>query len=450
MSTSGKSYWLKSGLFSIFEKGSVFLFGFGGFYIIARAFSKEDFGVWVLYYTLISFLEVARIGLLGNGLVRFINTCEEDAKPLVHTASLFLNVCLTVLFVVTLLLAGPMMANLLEVPVLTALFQIYCITTCVLVPFYQFMFIQQANMDFKGIFWMNFAQKGMFFSFILFLFITKGEFTLFKLVYFQIITAIVGGIIGFVFARKYLQFAKEISNVWVSKLFHFGRFVFGTNLSTMFYKSVDKLMLGYFLTPVAVGVYEWAIKITNLVEVPTFSIASVAFPKAAQLHKEEGISAVKRVYEKSVGIILALVIPFLIGVFIFAEPIIIFLASEKFIDTVPVLRVTILFGFIVPYAIQVGTVLDSIGKPKINFYFTICGVFINIISNAFFITQFGVIGAAYGTLTAYSIVFIISQVLLHRIAGVNTLMPIRYAIGYYGEAFNMVRNGQRFAVSKQE
>ncbi len=453
MTQSDKSYWLKSGTLSILEKGSVFVFGFGSIYILTRAFSTAEFGVWVLFYTVTSFLEVSRAGLLQNALVKYLSTSGEEDKPIIATNSLLLNALLTGCFVVLLLVSAPLLARLFSAPALTPLLDIYCMTAILLIPMQQFNYIQQANLDFRGIFWSNFTLKGLFFAFVLSLFLLKIPIELITLAKFQLLTAVLASVVSFAFGRRYLQFAWQFSRRWFGRLFKFGLFVFGTNLSTMIYKTIDKLMLGYLapiskvamLSTVAVGIYEWAIKITNLVEVPTFSVASVVFPQSARKMQSEGSAAIKALYEKSVGAILAIILPFILFVYFFAEQIIVFLATDKYLATVPVLQVTIWFGLFMPFAVQFGTVLDSIGKPQINFMFTLIGTIINIITNYFFISQFGVIGAAYGTLTAYIILFITTQIVLFRMLGVWAPNVFKYLFQFYRQIGNRsagyVKNG---------
>ena len=439
MASSDKSYWLKSGLLSIFEKGSVFIFGFGSIYILTRAFTKAEFGVWVLFYTITSFIEVGRNGLLQNALVKYLSTCEKNETPIVASASLLLNGLLSLCCILFLLLFAPMLSGLLNSPTLSTLLYIYCLSTLFLVPQQQFNFIQQANLDFRGIFWSNFSWKGLFFLYILIHYLMGWPMTLAQLATFQIFTALVSAIVSYGFGRQYLKFSRSIDWQWVSKLFHFGRFVFGTNLSTMLYKTIDKLMLGNIAGTTAVGLYEWAIKITNLVEVPTFSVASVVFPQSARKMETEGKGAVKHLYEKSVGAILALILPFMLFVWVFAEPIIRFLATEAYIDTVPILRVTICFGLFIPFAVQFGTALDSIGRPKVNFRFTLIGLLVNMVLNYIFIHQFGAIGAAYGTLTSYCILFVAMQILLHRMIGVQPLNALRQLVFFYANGFKYVQ-----------
>src|SRR5690606_13239672 len=116
-----------------------------------------------------------------------------------------------------------------------------------------------------------------------------------------------------------------------------------------------------------------------------------------------GNNGVKNLYEKAVGAILAFMIPAILLVWIFAHYIIWFVAGAQYLDAVPILRITMLYGLFMPFAVQFGTVLDSIGLPKINFYFTLANLILLGAIDYFFIWGFGTIGAAYGTLLAYAV-----------------------------------------------
>jgi len=436
---SEKSYWLKSGLFSLFERGSIFLFGIGSFLFLANNLSKEDWGTWVIFLITTSFIEVGRSGLLQNALVKYLTTCEEEEYSIISTASLVLNITLTGLSILLLFAIAQPLAQWQEAPILTTLVKIYAITTVVLLPLQQFNFIQQGNLDFKGIFWSNFTKQGLFFAFIAFTFLSGNTLTLIDLAKAQIFTAFFGGIVSFSFAKKYLRFSSVVDMDWVKKLFSFGKYVFGTNLSAMLYKSIDKYMLGALVGTSFTGAYENAVRVTNLSEVPTFSIAQIVFPQGAKKIKTGGKPAIKELYEKSVGAIFAIILPFILFVFLFPDFIINTIAP-KWTETIPVLQLTILYGLFLPFAIQFGTVLDSMGRPKINFYFTIFGAFLNIIFNYIFITKYGLIGAAYGTLTTYSITFILNQIVLYKILKVKAYNAFGYMFQFYGQGFQMARD----------
>lgn len=435
MSEAPKSYWIKSGFFSLFEKGSALLFGLGGFMILTRAWTKEDLGLWVLFALMCSIAEVGRAGLQQNALVKYLSTAEGKEIGKISTASLFNNLVITAIIIAALLFFGQVMEAFFKGPGLSALLRIYCFTTFFLVFFQQFNFTQQANLEFEGIFWSNLTFRGSFFFYILYIYLSGGEMIHENLAWFQAIAALVASGVSLLFVRKYLSFSFRVDWTWVKKLFDFGRYGFGTNMSTMLHKNLDKLMVTTLLGTPALVIYDWAVRMTMVIEVPTFSIASVVYPKSSQEFKNSGLSTLANLYEKSTGAILAIILPFMIGGFIFAEQIIIFFATEGFLESVPVLRTALCFGFFIPYAVMFGTIIDSIGKPKLNFWFTFFGFVTNIIANYICITSFGVIGAAYGTLFSWAVLTIAGQVVLNNLLGVQFLKPFKHILPYYREMY---------------
>jgi len=433
-------YWLKSGMYSFFEKGAGFVFNFGSVLLLLRSLSVEDMGAWFLFLTVCAFLEVSRIGLLRNALVKYIAADGGKNYQAILSASFFLNCLLTLFYIGFLLTGATWLSRLWEHEGLTLLFQIYAITTVVLMPFNQFNYIQQANMDFQGIFWSGIAKQGLFFFYVLFLWLTQTSIELHHLALAQIVAIAVGLCISYYYAIPYLRFSRSLDWTWVKELFNFGRFAIGTNLSSMLYKSMDKMMLGSMVSVAAVAIYEIAIKVTNLLEIPTLSAAPVVFPQSAKDAAEKGNHAVAELYEKSVGLILTLIIPCVLVVQLIPELIITLIAGDQYLETVPLLRIVIFFGMFTPFLYQTGMALESIGKPNINFYFTLASFFLNLLLNALFITLFGIIGAAYGTLITYVIVFSAGQFMLHKLVGVQTQNIFLNIVYFYKKGFSYLQH----------
>ncbi len=434
-----RSYWLKSGFFSLLDRGSVLVFGLGSYLILIRTLEKEQLGAWVLFLATMGFAEVAKSGLLQNALVKYLSTSTEEEYPVITTASVFLNFVISCISALILVAVGGMLSTLWSIPELPTMIGIYCITAFLNIPYYHCNFLLQSNLTFVGIFFSNFFKQGLIFFYILIFFLNGWDIEIINLAWMQAFTYLVASITSISFAWKFLRHARKIDFEWVGKLFHYGKFVFGTNVSGMLYKKMDVMMLGALINPVAVALYDLAVRIANMVEVPTYSVASVVFPQSARKMESGGPTAIRDLYEKSVGAILAMIIPFLIVIMIFTKPII-GLFSSDFLDAVPLLRLTILYGLFIPFSSQFGTVLDSIGKPRINFYFVFVGFGLNILLNYLFITNFGVVGAAYGTLSTYILMFIVTQIVLNRMFGVRAYKAFYYSIGFYSEGFHMVKN----------
>lgn len=173
-------------------------------------------------------------------------------------------------------------------------------------------------------------------------------------------------------------------------------------------------MIGIFMSPAAVAIYNVAIRITNLFEVPTMAMASIIFPEAVKKTKVNSKKAFKDLYEKSVTVIFLIILPMVVGGLIFSDLIIWLLAGENYGEAVGILRVTLLFGLIVPFNKQMGILLDATGRAKLNMLFVLRNAGINVILNFLMIPRFGTIGAAYATLGTMMTVLLINQVFLYR------------------------------------
>ena len=405
------------------------IFNLGSFVILLRVLDKESCSVWVLYMTITAFIEVGRTGLLQNGLMTFLNQTPQSEHAKINKASLFLNISLSVLIVALLLLGSGWVGTFYKSSELTSLLSIYAMTTFILSGLYLFNFIQQANMDFKGLFWSSFVKNGALFFYILYIKLSSNTFSLTSIAYVQLFAAIPATLVAYSFARKYFSLASPLDWAWVKKLLQYGKYTFGTNLSTMAYKSVDKMMLGRLLLS-SLSTYDLSIKINNLAEVPTTTLAAILFPQSARRTNTEGADGAKYLYEKSVGVLMGLIVPVVIFILLFADVIIGIIGSEKYASSAPVLRLTIFYGIFMAFAMQFGTILDSVGKPRLNFYITTLGAVVNLTCNYLFITWFGLFGAAYGSLVAMMIMFIM-QTTLKRLFNVEILNTFHYMFSFY-------------------
>ncbi len=439
MAESEKSYWIKSGIITLLDRVSLLVFGFLGFFLLVRIYDQDTFGIWVLFFSSVTFFEVGRNGLIQNGLVKFLTTAKtDDERGRISTASLVLNFLLSIVNVIVLIAIAPLLSNLFGSDTIKDLIYIYTITTLVMIPMQHFIFVQFAHLDFVGPTFANFTRGGLFFCFIAYLYFSGWESPLTNLAYMQVIAAICGSLVSFLFARKYAKFSKYIDWNWVKKLLQYGSFTFLTNLSTMLYKSIDKWMLGALLTPASVAIYDLCMRVNNLLEAPTQAIAQVVFPQSARKGESGGAEDIKNLYEGAVGAILALIIPAVIFVILFPKFIVTVLGGAEYLTAASILTVTVFYALFLPFANQFGTILDSIGKPQINLLFTLLGALINVAANYFFIVRFGVIGAAYGTIFTYIVTFILNQVVLNNMFKVQWWKAIKSVPGFYVMAFGII------------
>jgi len=433
--------WLRAGFFSLLEKGTALVFSLGTTVLLLRHLTKEDFAAWGIFIIITYFVEMGRSGLIQNALLRqlAIHRHDREAYAAISTASFLLNFSFSIFSNLLLWLGTGWVAQQYQVPQIAALFPVFFLINFVMAFYAHGSYVQQANSGFKGIFWGTMCFRGLPFAWVLFCWLTNRPIELSQLAWAIVVGVTLGGAVVWQFARPFLIFSKKIDFQWVVKLFSFGKYVLGTNLSTMFYKNIDKLTLSQLLGPAAFAVYDAAGKVTQLVEMPSFSIAAVVFPHSAERMAREGAEGVKNLYERSVAAILAIILPFLILVLLFAEPIIWLFAGEQYMASADVLRLTAFFGIFLPFAVQFGTVLDSTGRPATNFLFTLFTALLNLGLSYWFVAEFGLFGAAFATLLGYAVSFVLMQIYLFKYFKINALRAFRYVPEVYGMGWKIVR-----------
>lgn len=422
------------------ERFSSLILGFGSFFILVRTVNKDEFGIWSLFLSVTTLIELARNGLIQNALIKHLTTSEPELKKEIITASLALNVILTSISAALLYILAPILADYWHSPILLPMYRFYIITTIVLIFFSQFNFIQQANLDFKGIFFSNLVRQAGFFFYILYKFLTNQTPDMVQMVNVQSICAIAGALLSIIFVQKYIEMSRTINWHWVKKLFHYGKFVFGTNISSVFFKTADQMILGNLRSTVEVGSYNAAARISNLFEVPVTSIATIVFPQSSKRIHEEGPSAAKQLYEKSVAVMLSIILPGVIFVCIFPKLVIFVLTGKDYTDIAFVLQLVVIQNLFLPFLRQFGTILDSVGKPHINFYFIIANAVLNIGVNYFMISKYGLEGAALGSLIVY--IFCTSFVCLYMVKNYNISIKrtLLNTFAFYPEIFKMLKS----------
>ena len=429
------NYWLKSGFINILQNMSGVLFGVGGFMFLVRILPSQDYGIWVLFTTTATIFSVVRDGMIRNALVKFLAGALEVDKAKIMSSALVINILITLFCVLLNFLLAHYLAEKWESPEIVNLFYLFNLVYLLNGILTQFNCIEQANLKFNGIFLTGFINQGVFFSYIFFCFIFKIELPLIHLVMVQFIAAILSTGVAYFFVKQHLVFAKEISKEWVLKLFNYGKYSFGTSVSSILSGTVDKMMLGGIINSAAAGAYDVVIRIINLVDIPTNAMATIVFPQSAKRIESEGKVAIKYLYERSVGAILAILLPGIVFLYFCADFVIFILADGKFQAAVPMLKITLIYMVLLPYGRQFGAILDSIGKTKITFYMVVFITVFNLTMNYFLIKNYGLLGAPYATLLANFVGFIIAQVILKRELNVNVINPFIYAYYFYIEMY---------------
>jgi len=414
------SYWLKSGSHTFLTKLSESGFGLLTFLILVRLLPKEQFGVWILLISVSAITESMRKAFVSNPLIRFINISDKAKHNEITTSSVVQNIIYTIITSgIMVALAAPL-SLLWEAPSFENTLYAFAVCNIFVGFFAQCNFIQLANLNYHGTFYVSLMRKGIFFLFSFYCLFYWNDINVTQLVIAQIVIFIFIIPFNLRFTSKYrFKFQWTISQF--KSTLNFGKYTIGTNLSSMAFGNIDSWLLGSLMSVQEVALYNPAIRILAIVEIPIVSLSVISYPQLAKRIKNGDMIAAKRLYEKSLGAILAFILPSSVILILFSEKIILFLAGPEYLESSTILQITILFGLIIPFNRQLGITLNAMGKPQINMIFVVINLLINIICNYLFIKEFGLMGAAYGTLVAYILSLVYGQTLGYYLFGTSTV-----------------------------
>src|SRR5690606_5680706 len=233
-------YWIRSGFFTVLQNLSGVVISFGSLLLLVRILNEEDYGSWILYTITGSILEVVRSGLIQNALIKYLASSEKEDHGKIISSSLVISGALTLSCIILILCFSGLLADLWKSPALSVIFPLYCIVFLISGITNQFNCVIQANLQFKNLLVGSFTMQSIFVSYIFMCYVFDVKVALSHLVYLQMFTGIVGMCIAWYYARPYYIFSFKIYREWISKLFNYGKYAFGTSISAMLSVTIDQ------------------------------------------------------------------------------------------------------------------------------------------------------------------------------------------------------------------
>ena len=208
----------------------------------------------------------------------------------------------------------------------------------------------------------------------------------------------------------------------------------------MVFKNADQTFIPRILGTATLAVYNTALRVVNLLDLPSHIISEVMFPKSAKTSAGGNISQLKYLYEKSVGSVLSILVPAIIFIAVFPGFIITILAGNQYLDAVIILRLLLINSIFTAFLKQFATIMDSSGRAKANFKLISFMAVICLVLCYVFVKQLqSPLGAGYAIIITHVIGFIVSQYLLRKHYNINFLNTFKYAIQFYPEMYKRLK-----------
>lgn len=382
------------------------------FVILLKRLPQEEFGVWGIYITLISLVDGIRQGLLQNGLTRLMILRPEDERPLIGSSLLIHFAIIAIASFGFYGLSG-LFASFWKMPDLGPLLRESWKTLLTLGTI-------------QGLAILCFA-RGKSLSYLLqnlfYLLSLTGllvyaassfELSLLLLIDLQLL-AVIPVVFFAIFqnqVRASLPRRKELRD-----LLDYGKYIAGTNIFSLLFQKADLLMIGYFLNPIATGLFHFATKLIQYIELPLTALSQNIYPRLATSYRQGDVTQLKNEYSKSVLLLFVLIFPAVIFMLVFHRWVIGLLATEEFMASIPLLLILALSSAVKPLGRVSGMTLDAIGYPKVNFQLLIFSLIVNVLMNFWLIQAIGLIGAAIATSTSILLTIVLGQWRIQKYLG---------------------------------
>jgi lipopolysaccharide exporter len=439
--------WINHGAYSLINQLSVVLLGFASIFFLVRLLPPSEVGVWVLFTSVGGILETLRIGFIRIPFISMLVVAEQTDRSKIVQSSLILHFLLTCLVVSLLIIFAELLAKFWFAEKLEQLFYIYSVNSFILIAFLHFEYCLQSMLEFKAIFITNFIRLFIFFAYVLSYYIIGNSPSLIELAIVQLCSTGIASFFSYQLIKgKIPSFHMRLDIEIIKKLFHLGKYTFGTNISSILIRNTDSWMIGRLISTAGVAMYNPALRISNIVEVPTVAIANIVFPQVGNKMRDSGVEGVQSIYYKSVSLILAVMLPVVLPVYFMADFIILIIFGKEYMEAVPILQVTIFYTILLPFSRQFGTIMDALQMPKLNFYLSLLMAVLNIVLNYFLLQSYGVIGAAYGTVISFGVFFAINQIILYNKFKINTWIVFTELLAWYTFGWRFIVNWVRLRI----
>lgn len=403
--------------------------GLVGSILVVRLISKPEYGIYGYYDNLNSYLLIFLGFGLSTGLLRYLVIADDECKRDCFRFALTRGSAWNVLI----LLAGT--ALMLLYPHRAA-FAPYKLVGMILVFSLPFTFFQYTGLDAlralfdnKGYAWASFLAALLLIAFRV---LGAKLGSVYTLTGARLISEALVGLGCVFFAYRHLAKMKgeqrKIPPTLQKELTRYSWQVMLTDgLWTMFMLN-DVLILGQFGgSETMVADYQVAYVIPSNLSIFTISISIFVGPFFTKHEHDGDFLWVRKNFLRVLLANVGLMAAEALVCFVLARPLIVFLYTEEYLSSVPIMRVLLLASFL-NYGVRatVASILSSIGRQKVNLIVAGIGIVVQITLDILLIGQLGAIGLA------------LASTLVHLVMGTILLV---YFIRYLNRSIAQAKAG---------
>lgn len=252
---------------------------------------------------------------------------------------------------------------------------------------------------------------------ILFIYLDSGFFALLVAL---TVGALVIFILNFLFARKYVALTLAFDFSYWKEVIKVALPIALSIVLTLIYFKIDSIFLSLkFINrssanPISdVGIYNIPYKVLEgLIFFPSMFVGLI-FPLLSKFALS-GMEQFKKIFQKTLDILIIIIVPLVIGLFMLSLPIVILIGGKEFAVSSPVLKILSFAIGLIFLGNLFGNAIIALNKQKVGAWIYFIGMAFNIITNLIFIPKYSYIGAASTTLATEFLVTILMFCLISK------------------------------------
>lgn len=190
---------------------------------------------------------------------------------------------------------------------------------------------------------------------------------------------------------------------------------------TMIMKWTGILMLGRYVGPKAVGIFDVGNSLSFLLMFPLAGLEFVFLPIAGSLYGQGQSEELTRTYQVLTKWIFSVTASAFIILFLFPEQVITILFGERFIDAASIVRILSIGFLFHSFWGPNGIIMVVVGMSREITYVSIFGALLNLFLNFLLIIIFplGIIGAAFACILTYVALNAVVSLVIYKKSGIH-------------------------------
>lgn len=330
--------------------------------ILARLLFPEDFGIIGIVAIFMNLGRSLLDGGLASSLIRSIEVDDED-----YSTVFIVNLSASFFLYAVIFIFSPIIADFFDQESLVSILRVYAVVILI----GAFSIVQSVrlnkNLEFKTQF--KLQVPSLIVSAVIGIWMAKNGFGVWSLVFKEIVFALLGTLLLWYYSKW-----RPSLNLNFTKLkihWGFGSKLLLTDVFTKIFNDLYKIVIGKFFSVNQLGLYTRAKSLEELPSSIVFNaINRVMFPLLSSIQDEE--TRLKNSYRQIISTVSYFVVPLLSLMAILAEPLIVFLLTDRWLEAVPFFQILVLAGLISPVQAYLLNICKVKGRSdlvlKIAFY----------------------------------------------------------------------------------